>query len=153
MVQPPNPAADISLPSYFGSRRTRQALARREVSAVTIRAAGQLPQWFREALEGDPTDHVPNKRSEPRHVFVYLARVRAEQDANAGDVSVRLFNVGTGGVGFTARQEFEPGARLILLPEGLPELVADETAVCVRVVHCTQTVQGYKIGCVIEPAR
>ena len=39
---------------------------------------------------------------------------------------------------------------LLLSPdEEMPE-AADTVAL--RVVHCTQTIQGYKIGCTFEPA-
>ena len=111
-----------------------------------------LPAWLAEGLEGEPTGELLNRRSEPRHVFSGIARVRPEHDPSATPVSVRPFNVSPRGIGFIARQEFEEAQRLIIFPEGTSEPDANQAAVRLRVVHCTQTIQGYKVGCVIEPA-
>lgn len=106
-----------------------------------------LPAWLQEALQGDPTDTLPNKRAETRKVFCFLARVDRADPPAGEPVVVRLFNVGRGGVGFTARQPFTAGTRLRLAPD---ESSDAHQAVFARVVHCTQTIQGYKVGCRLE---
>ena len=109
-----------------------------------------MPDWLKEALEGDVTDNVPNKRGEPRRVLSCLATVINDEAPGGRPLTVRIFNIGSGGIGFTARAPLSPGARLRLAPDGTPAEQAAQQSVMIRIVHCTQTVQGFKIGCVIE---
>jgi hypothetical protein len=109
----------------------------------------ELPEWLGEALEeGETTDNLPNKRSTSRRVWTVFCRVQSVGEPTMTSFTARLFNVGPGGIGLVTRRELEPGLRLEVVPEG----DANQDAVQVRVVHCTQTVQGYKVGCAFEPA-
>jgi hypothetical protein len=109
-----------------------------------------MPEWLKEALQGEVTDNVPNKRGEPRRVLSCLAAVIAANQPEARPTTVRIYNIGSGGVGFTARSAFSPGVTLRLVPEGTPKEQVAKMSVVVRVIHCTQTIQGFKVGCAIE---
>ena len=107
------------------------------------------PAWVQEALrEGEATDGVPNKRAEPRLSWHATCTAKPLRTQDLGPFSVRVFNVSSGGLGVIARRRVEPGERLLLTPLG----AAATEAVRVRVIHCTQTVQGYKIGCAFDTA-
>ncbi len=109
-----------------------------------------LPAWLQEAMEGDVTDDVLNKRSEPRHIFASPASLQPVDGAAAcAPTRVRIFNASESGVAFICRDELQQGDVLSLHPRH--EDASDiDAAITVCVVHCTQTVQGYKIGCVFE---
>jgi hypothetical protein len=103
----------------------------------------QLPDWLNEALiEGDPTDATPNKRHEGRTISALYCLV--ERPGMPGQpLSARVFNVSPQGLGMITRTSLQSGQRVRLLPgDGL-----DGAPVEVVVVHCTQTVQGFKVGC------
>ncbi len=107
----------------------------------------ELPGWVREALEeGEPTDDLPNKRTESRRVWTVFCVAQSEEEPSMDPFTARVFNVCTGGIGFISRKKVRVGQRLKLRPEGGP----DETLMRARVVHCTRTVQGYKVGCAFE---
>ncbi len=109
-----------------------------------------LPSWLLEALDGDVTDDVLNKRSEPRHIFASPASLRPiDGGADCTPIRVRIFNASESGVAFISREALEQGQTLCLHPRH-EEGVGDDARVNVRVVHCTQTVQGFKIGCEFE---
>ncbi|MGB2985978.1 MAG: PilZ domain-containing protein [Phycisphaerae bacterium] len=109
----------------------------------------ELPAWVREALEdGELTDDLPNKRAESRRAWTLFCHAQPEHESTEAPFTARVFNVCTGGIGFITRKEVAVGKRLTFLPEDSP----DEAPVHARVVHCTRTVQGYKVGCVFEPA-
>ena len=108
-----------------------------------------LPDWLSEALEESyPTDDLPNKRSESRRVWSSLYLLTSEDDTSGTPITVRMTNVASAGIGFVSRKVLTPHSRFKLTPEGRE----DAEPVHVRVVHCTKTVQGYKVGCSIELA-
>lgn len=112
--------------------------------------AKALPAWIQEAFDGEPTDDVLNKRSEPRYIFASSASLRPLEGGVEGTpIRVRIFNVSESGVAFVARQELPQGQLLTLHP-CYEESDGGDTTVSARVIHCTQTVQGYKIGCMFE---
>ena len=95
--------------------------------------------------DGDPTDNLSNKPAESRRIagLSCLAHPHGQQDVEP--LLVRLLNVCSTGIGFIARKKFPVGRELEPSPADDP----GET-ICVRVVHCTRTTQGYKVGCVFE---
>jgi len=102
-----------------------------------------LLAWLRVILEtSESVDAHSLKRSDLRVNWVEACSVQLD----TGDrFLVRGFNASPTGIGFISRYRFSPYQRLTLLPtEG------DGEPVRVRVVHCTQTLQGHKIGCVLE---
>jgi hypothetical protein len=106
-----------------------------------------LPAWFLEALEGDPTDTLPNKRSETRHEWVSLGGIERMDSSERKNPTVKIFNVSTGGLGFISRQPLELGERVRIAPEGLSEDGTPFDPIEATVTYCTQTIQGYKVGC------
>ena len=102
----------------------------------------QLPRWLQEAIaEGEPTDGIPNKRGEKRILSALYCLI--EQDAAAEHLSARVYNVSANGLGMITRRRMSPGQQIQLMPgDG-----SDGAPVTARVVHCTQTIQGYKVGC------
>ena len=107
----------------------------------------RLPGWLREALrDGDLPGDFPNKRTEPRRVCTAPCLLTSEDDPSVPPIAVRVTNVTPSGVGFISRKVLTANFRFKLVPEGLE----DDEPVCVRIVHCTRTVQGYKVGCSIE---
>ncbi len=108
-----------------------------------------LPAWLLRAIaRGEPEDDVLNdKRQEPRRIAGLLINVQRDDDSNANPSPVRLWTVSTRGIGFRARIPFAQGDLLKLTPDDAPD-----QPVHVSVVHCTQQVHGYLIGCVIESA-
>ena len=109
----------------------------------------ELPYWLRDVLAGESTDDVPNKRSESRHVGGMMASVKSSDDASAAPISVRILNASSQGIGLISRQRIDVGARLELTPDWVPDNGTPAEPVSVAVVHCTQTIQGYKVGCVL----
>ena len=108
----------------------------------------ELPEWVREALrEGDPTDDLPDKRTESRHVWTVFCTAQTEDEPSADAFTARVFNVCSGGIGLIVRKELRVGQRLRIRPEG----ISDQTPVRARIIHCTRTVQGHKVGCAFEP--
>lgn len=106
-----------------------------------------LPSWLRDALHEFSPDRGSTKRQDPRQPATGLANVIPLHQPQAEQVSVRLYNVGSNGIGFTARCQFALGEELVLTPEGTSKIAEPENSVYLRVIHCTQTVQGFKIGC------
>ncbi len=105
-----------------------------------------LPSWLQEAMDADLTDDVLNKRSEPRHIFATPATVcPADSGDSAAPVRVRIFNASEAGLAFISREELEPGRVFCLHPRH-EEDMGEDAVVNVRVIHCTQTVQGFKVG-------
>ncbi len=107
-----------------------------------------LPTWLSEVIdEGEPTDSLLNKRKEPRTAAQMLIYAQRDDDSNANPFPVKLWNVSTCGMSFVARIPLDQGDRLKLTTD-------DDSAqpVHVSVVHCTQKIQGYLIGCVIVSA-
>lgn len=105
-----------------------------------------LPTWLREVIdEGEPTDSLLNKRKEPRTVVQMLIYAQRDDDSNANPFPVRLWNVSTHSISFVARIPLDRGDQLKLTLDD-----ESEEPVHVSVVHCTQKIQGYLIGCVIE---
>ncbi len=110
----------------------------------------EIPGWLLEALEGECTDDLLNKRSEARHVGGMLVSATLRDEEAEKPFSVRIMNASTKGVGFISRQRLEPGAKVKLTTDWVPEDGTPCVPVNVRVVHCTQTIQGYKVGTVLE---
>ena len=106
----------------------------------------KLPSWLLEALESETGDLVLNKRSEPRRDSYLLAFLEAGDTPGVERLSVKVTNVSSRGIGFIARSPLEESREFQLTPQGVSEHGTPFEAVRVRVVHCTQTVQGYKVG-------
>ena len=109
----------------------------------------RFPTWLRNALHEPTPDRESTKRQEPRQPATGLANVTSRNNPDGERIPVRLYNVGVNGIGFTARSKFDLGDELTLTPEGTPKIVEQESSVHLRVIHCTQTVQGFKVGCVL----
>lgn len=106
----------------------------------------RLPAWIHDILDnGDPTDEFPNKRTETRRIWTESCFAQREGVPGASTLMVRGFNVGSDGIGLIAREGLPVGQRLSLTPRSGPG-----EPVLVRVIHCTQTLLGYKVGCVFE---
>ena len=101
-----------------------------------------LPSWLRDGLTINPEDGIPNKRGDSRHTWTVFVRATMLGGTGGKQLSAKTFNVCPGGVGLITRVPLREGADLELVPEDGP----GET-VRVRVVHCTQTLQGYKVDC------
>ncbi len=105
------------------------------------------PVWLRDLLD-EEWEAEQGKRHERRHFAGGLLRVTSH-NGNETQQTVRLYNVAFDGIGLTTRQPFSPGDELTIVPDDLPDIAVPESTVRLRVVHCTQTVQGFKVGCVI----
>ncbi|MEK6798516.1 MAG: PilZ domain-containing protein [Planctomycetota bacterium] len=99
------------------------------------------PTWLREGLDGDFNDQDAQRRNETRHVWVRLASIQA---------SVRITNVSENGVGLITRESLPKGQRIRLTPDGRNEADHPYDSATLRVVHCTPTINGFKVGCVFE---
>ncbi len=105
-----------------------------------------LPTWLRKVIDkGEPTDNLLNKREEPRTIAHLLINARRDDRSNANPLPVELWNISTHGISFVARIPLDRGDRLKLTTDD-----DSEQPVHVSVVHCTQKIQGYLIGCVME---
>jgi len=102
-----------------------------------------LPAWMSETLvEGDPVGGIRNKRGEDRLVSALYCLI--ERDGQPGEsLSAQVYNVSERGLGMIVRKPLRAGQRIQLSPGDGSE--ADR--ITATVVHCTQTVQGYKVGC------
>jgi len=103
----------------------------------------KLPQWLTDAiLEGEPVEGVLNKRHENRTISALYCMI--EQGGNTSDtISAQVYNVSPRGLGMITRRSLAPGQWIQLSPgDG-----SDGVPVRAVVVYCTQTVQGYKVGC------
>ena len=101
-----------------------------------------LPSWLRDSITTGPEDGVLNKRGTSRHASTVMARATLLGEIDAKQFSVKTFNIGVGGVGLITRIPLRESAELELVPvDGSGEPVR------LRVIHCTQTIQGYKVGC------
>jgi hypothetical protein len=65
----------------------------------------------------------------------------------AVDSPIRITNVSADGVGLISREAFGEGQRIRVTPEGTSEDGTPFETAILRVVHCTQTINGYKVGC------
>ena len=95
----------------------------------------QLPAWLREGLDAEETDSLPNKRTEPRHVWAAPVHARVLNDPAGKPLRAQTFNVGDGGLGLIFREPVSPGTELELTPA-----YEDGEPVRVCVIHCTQTI-------------
>lgn len=105
-------------------------------------AQNALPSWLIDALASEPEAGTLNKRGDSRHTWIAFARATILGGTEVKQLSVKTFNVGPGGIGLITRVPLRESADLELVPEDGPG-----KPVRVRVVHCTQTLQGYKVGC------
>ena len=105
----------------------------------------QLPAWLRDGLGGEETDSLPNKRTEPRYHWAVPVQARLLSDPSRKPLRAETYNVGDGGLGLIFRDRVSPGAELEITPT-----YGDAEPVRVRVIHCTRTIQSYKVGCVFE---
>jgi len=93
-------------------------------------------------VEGDPVGGIRNKRGEDRLVSALYCLI--ERDGQPGEsLSAQVYNVSERGLGMIVRKPLRAGQRIQLSPGDGSE--ADR--ITATVVHCTQTVQGYKVGC------
>ena len=104
-----------------------------------------MPAWLQAAMrDAQDTDGVLNKRGEKRWALYMLCK--AQPLGGGQSFTVRLFNVSENGVGLITRQELRDRDEIQMEPlDDFGERVALE------VVHCTATLQGYKVGCRIIP--
>lgn len=108
----------------------------------------RLPEWLRDALaHSTPMDGPLIRRSVPRRCWSDFYVLRSAESPDTTGTFVRGINVSTGGVGCISRSGLGVGEVFDLSPmEEVREPVR------VRVVHCTRTVQGYKVGLAFVPA-
>jgi hypothetical protein len=88
-------------------------------------------------------DGGTGKRSTPRFPLVIPVSVRAiKEDGPGPETTCRLWDISATGMCTTSYFRFEEGQRLLV------ELVIEDIGWCgeMRVMHCTQTISGYKIG-------
>ena len=110
----------------------------------------KLPGWFLEALEGgEPPAGVLNKRSEPRCDAYLLASLHPNDAPETKPLSVKITNLSSRGIGLITRAQLTENQEFQLAPQGVSEDGTPLESVQVRVVHCTRTVQGYKVGCIL----
>lgn len=103
----------------------------------------QLPSWVHEAIRiGELTDSLPNRRYAPRKQWHNTCVIQPISPLDAQPLLVRGLNISRTGVGFIAKESVIAGTRLRLVP-----IEAGKPPVVVRVVHCTRTIQGFKVGC------
>ncbi len=106
-----------------------------------------LPKWLSEGLEGEPTDGLPNKRDHVRHIWVSFVYGQVVGEPDAKTFTAKTFNVSQSGIGVVVREPISRGTIIKIGPdEGLGE------SICAQVMHCTQTVGGYKLGCAFVDA-
>ena len=118
------------------------SLSGADVRGMIQDTTNAMPSWLRDSLTTDPEDGVLNKRRRSRHTWTVLARATLLGDSVGKQFSVKTFNVSPGGVGLITRVPLRESAHLELVPaDGSGEPVR------IRVVHCTRTLQGYKVGC------
>lgn len=103
----------------------------------------ELPQWLTEAiLEGDAVEGLLNKRHEDRTISALYCMIERD-GVTAEALSAQVYNVSPHGMGMITRKPLTSGQRIQLSPGD----DSDGAPVRAVVVHCTQTVQGYKVGC------
>ena len=117
---------------------------------MTTESDVRLPQWLLDASTGETTEGPSRKRTDTREQSPTFAYIRPLDEPDAKPVGVHVSNLSASGVGFVTRMQFFVGTRLLLLEDDEMPDAADTVAL--RVVHCTQTIQGYKIGCTFEGA-
>lgn len=108
----------------------------------------ELPSWLREMVEAcESDDDRTSRREASRQAWMGPCFVQLEGEVESDRFLARGLNVGPAGVGFISRRELRFDQPVLLYPregEGEP--------VHLRVIHCTRTVQGYKVGCTIDHA-
>lgn len=105
-----------------------------------------LPTWLKTLWDEGEAEPSPNpNRGEQRRTVMASCFVQRE-GANEPELA-HIFNISAGavGIGLILRHRLDSGEAITLRPsDGPGEPVT-------AIVHqCTQTVQGYKIGCSIE---
>lgn len=108
---------------------------------MSSKNVNDLPEWAQYGFEGAPESGVLNKREDSRHTWVDYVNV-CQPDCPADQVSIKTLNISQQGVGFVSRQAFHEDDILHIFPDECPE-----QPLKVRVVHCTQTIAGFKVGC------
>lgn len=105
----------------------------------------QLPDWLIEAIEaGDPLEGVPARRGESRlHAWSFPCRIVPVGSDPSASFTSNLQNVSQHGMGFISRHSLPPGDELDVTPTDQP----GAPNVRVRIIHCTRTLQGFKVGC------
>lgn len=87
-------------------------------------------------------DAVLNKRAESRHFWTVLAKAKRLNPADSEQLTVKTYNVSQSGLGLITRKALQEGVELEVSP-----MDDSGESVHVRVKYCTQTIQGYKVGC------
>ena len=102
-------------------------------------AAAIQESWIQEGLEGHFEREDKCRRGQPRRMWVRLASVES---------TVRITNVSPDGVGLISREPFTEGQCIRVTPECATDDGREHEPATLRVVHCTSTINGYKVGCV-----
>ena len=107
-----------------------------------------LPPWLDDVLAEsvEPTEAPPSRRDEPRRSWAGSCFMQPDGEPDALHSLGRGLNICRAGLGCISRQELEIGQQLAITP-----VAGGGEPVRVRVVHCTRTVQGYKVGCAFGP--
>ncbi|HSS65424.1 MAG TPA: PilZ domain-containing protein [Gammaproteobacteria bacterium] len=106
----------------------------------------QLPAWLIEQWEGGESDGTPARnRAEERRNVTASCFVRVDESSEPVLAHIFNMNLQGSGIGLIVRKRLDPGQDIMLIPSD-----GDGEPVKAHVVHCTQTVQGYKIGCSVE---
>ena len=103
----------------------------------------ELPTWLLDQWAvGEADGTLPRHRAEERRNVTGSCYVRI--DPKNQPILAHVFNINRtcSGIGLILRQKLELGQLVTLLP---PD--GDGEAVKATIEHCTQTVQGFKIGC------
>ena len=107
-----------------------------------------LPAWLLRTYEMSRPPGCPReKRSGPRRSFDGFFRVHPAPPQDKSHYMWRGFNSSCTGLGFISKHKLDVSQPLVVRPGfevGEP--------VRVRVVHCTETTYGYKVGCVFDEA-
>lgn len=105
----------------------------------------QLPPWLCRILEV-PGASLAEQRGAPRREIEGSFRVLSNATGDGRQYMWRALDSSFVGLGFFSRHKIQSRQRLEIRPGfevGEP--------VSVRVAHCTETPEGYRVGCVLEP--
>lgn len=105
-----------------------------------------LPTWLKTLWDEGEAEESPDRNRQEQRRTVMASCFVEREGANEPELAHILnISAGAAGIGLTLRHRLDIGEIITLRPsDGAGEPVT------ATVHHCTQTVQGYKIGCSIE---
>ena len=115
-------------------------------------AASKVPEWFAQAIaEGEQDRGMFDKRHEGRPTAYWPAKLVLDVPTHAKTLSVKIANLAGDGIGLLVPEALALEQVCTLTPTGVTEAGDPFEPIRIRVVHCTQAAQGYKVGCVLLP--